>query len=77
MSRTIVDDDLQAWDVFASGGPFGLPQKPKIVFHCVSDPERRARYVHHDGDNSTAQKAVREHSNGDLREILRESVELE
>lgn len=77
MSRQIVDDDLQAWEVFASGGPHGLPQNAKIVFHCVSDPERRARYVLHAGDNSTAQKAVRELSGNELRQLLKESVELE
>ena len=77
MSRTIVDDDLLVWEVYASGGPYGLPEKPKIVFHCAGDPERRARFVHHDGDNSTAQTALREMSDTQLRGLLGKSSELD
>ena len=44
MSRTFIDDALALWEVFPSGGKFGLPQRPKIVFHPLSDSTARSRY---------------------------------
>ena len=45
MSRTFVDENLHTWEVFPSGGRFGLPERPKIVFLCLSDlsPASRGR----------------------------------
>jgi len=77
MSRIFSDRDLLSWEVFASGGDFGLPERPKVIFHCLSDPDRRARYVVHDGDNADAEREVHEMSEEQLRELLSRSVELE
>lgn len=77
MSRTFLDEDLLSWEAYASGGEFGLPDHPKIVFHCLSDPDRRARYVIHDGDNADAEEVVYDAPDTRLLEMLRESRPLE
>jgi hypothetical protein len=77
MSRIISDEGLMTWEVFASTGAFGLPQQPKIVFHCLSDPHRRPRYILHDGDNATAIGAVQSAGEDELRRLLAASQELD
>lgn len=77
MSRTIVDEDLLSWEVYASGGRYGLPDQAKIVFHCLSDPERRARYVRLPGDNADAEETVGTASEAELQRMLREAEELD
>lgn len=77
MSRVFIDDNLLSWEAYASGGKFGLPEQPKIVFHCLSEPFRRARYVRHDGDNAEAEARVHGLEEIHLREMLRESQELD
>ena len=77
MSQTFTDDDLLTWEVFASGGRFGLAIRPKVVFHCVSDPSRRPRFVQLPGDEADAEEVVHESSADHLRGLLRESSELD
>ena len=77
MSRLFTDDSLLTWEAYPSGGAFGLPDSPKIVFHCLSDPERRARWVQHSGDDADAQRAVREASDRELNRLLTVSYELD
>jgi uncharacterized protein YndB with AHSA1/START domain len=76
MSRVFTDGGLLTWEAFASTGPFGLPEQPAIVFQCLSDPDRRARYVRHDGNAAGAQRLVREVPEGELVHMLGESAEL-
>jgi hypothetical protein len=77
MSRVFTDSGLLTWEAFASGGKFGLPEQPKIVFHCLSDPDRRARYVQHEGDNADAERAVRSLPEAELEGLLGASLELD
>lgn len=77
MSRIFTDRSMLTWEAYPSGGPFGLPDNPKIVFHCISDPELRARYVEHEGDDADAGRTVRELNDGQLQELLAASTELE
>jgi hypothetical protein len=76
MSRIFSDENLLSWEAYASGGRFGLPENPKIVFHCLSNPDRIARFVDFDGDNASAQGAVQELDEDELRDMLREASEL-
>jgi len=76
MSRVISDHSLLTWEVYPSGGEFGLPVNPKIVFHCLSDPDRRARYLEYRGDTSEAERKVQEATEDDLRRMLETSTEL-
>lgn len=77
MSRLITDPELMTWEAFASGGPFGYPIRPKIVFLCLSDPDRRGRYVVHEGDNADAERAVHTLSDQELTRLLEQSKELD
>lgn len=79
-TRTIVDADLKVWEVYPSGGPFGLPTRPKVVFHCLSDPDARPRYVPRNdpkADEADAEDWVRHASDDELRDLLRASLEID
>jgi hypothetical protein len=76
MSRIFTDPDLMTWEAFSSGGPHGLPEQPKIVFNCLSDPHRRARFTTRDGHSSEAEEVVLRASEQELREMLAVSQEL-
>jgi hypothetical protein len=77
MSRVFVDENLLSWEAYASGGRFGLPDEPKVVFHCLSDRSLRARYVRIGRDNAEAQQAVASVSDDELRQLLREADPLD
>jgi hypothetical protein len=80
MSRTFIDENLHQWEVFPSGGKFGLPERPKVVFLCLSDPSpaSRGRFVLlPDADEATAQEAVCDASDDRLRELLSQSRALD
>ena len=77
MSRVFTDRSLLTWEAFASGGPFGLPQPTNIIFQCLSDPDRRARFVRYEGDNSSAERVVHELPDARLLEMLQTSAELD
>lgn len=77
MSRTFTDDNLISWEAYASGGKFGLPERAKIVFVCLSDPHLRSRYVVGPGDEAEAAGAVHNYSDDELRSMLRVAAELD
>ncbi len=70
MSRTFTDSNLLTWEAYSSGGKFGLPDRPKIVFHCLSDPHRPARYTRTEGQTIEAEATVMQASEDELREML-------
>lgn len=76
MSRTFTDENLLTWEAFASGGKFGLAIRPSIVFQCLSEPHRRARFVRQGGDEADAEETVAEAPEDRLRELLRQAEEL-
>jgi hypothetical protein len=73
MSRVFTDENLMNWEAYASGGPFGLPDRPKVVFNCLSDPAERARYVNWQGDNAAAQQAVHGMDADELKRLLEQA----
>ena len=78
MSATFTDEELVTWEAYASGGNFGLPFRPKVVFNCISDPSRRPRYVEFSGgDEADAEQLVHSFDEATLRRMLLESRELE
>lgn len=77
MSQTFTDDDLRVWEAFASGGKYGLSIRPKVIFHCVTEPGERPRFVELHGDEADAEDAVHDASVDRLKEMLRASKELE
>lgn len=76
MSRVFVDESLLTWEVYPSGGDFGLPDTPKIIFHCVSDPGRRARFLEFEGDDADAARAIEEWSDREINARLDQSEAL-
>lgn len=77
MSHTFTDENLLTWEAFASSGHFGLAIHPRIVFHCLSDPDLVPRYVVQPGVESSAEEHVIDYDETQLREMLRQSKELE
>ena len=77
MSQTFTDENLLTWEAFASGGRFGLSIRPKVIFHCLSDKSLRARYVEVQGDEADAEELIHESQTVRLRELLKESRELD
>lgn len=77
MARTFIDSDLAMWEAYSSGGDHGLPDDSKIVFHCLSRPSLRARFVVHDGDSADAEEAVREMSPDRLMHLFDESIAMD
>lgn len=77
MSRTILDEDLMEWEVYAETGPFGYPDASHVVFHCTTDLARRARYVEIEGDKAEAERIVAETPTPVLTRMLGEAVEMD
>jgi hypothetical protein len=77
MSRIFTDGDLLTWEAFASTGAFGLPDRPKIVFNCLTHQDRRARYVISEGDRSEAEGVLAEMSVEGLRDMLAQSRDVD
>jgi hypothetical protein len=77
MSQTFTDDSLLTWEAFASGGRFGLSIRPRVIFHCVSDRARPARFVEVQGDEADAEELIHDSPVERLRELLARSKELD
>ncbi|HSU17962.1 hypothetical protein [Longimicrobium sp.] len=77
MSHTFTDESLMTWEAFASSGKFGFSVRPRIVFNCLSDPNRPPRYVERPGNEAAAEEQVVEYDEKQLREMLRSSRELD
>lgn len=76
MSRVFTDAGLLTWEAYASGGKFGLPERPKIVFHCLSDSGVMPRFLVHEGDEADAAGLVHGVDEAELRKMLAASSEL-
>ena len=77
MSQTFTDANLVTWEAFSSGGRFGLSIRPKVIFHCLTDPAVAPRFVEMDGDEADAEHAIHESSNDELLQMLARSKVLE
>lgn len=69
MSRILQDPDLMDWEVYATSGAFGYPDRAQIVFACLSDRSRRARSVEQ-GDKADAERKVLDLSDDELLQLL-------
>jgi hypothetical protein len=70
MTRTIQDSDLRLWEVYASSGDFGSPDRARVVFHCLTDPGRRARYLDRDRGRADVEQEVATLSEEELGGLL-------
>ena len=76
MSRTIQDPGLQLWEVYATSGRAGFPEHARMVFQCLSEPGRRARFLEREGDKSDVENEVTSLPPADLVRLLEQSEEL-
>lgn len=76
MSRTVTDADLQVWEAYPSGSRRGFADDSIIVFRCLTDRARRARFVQMGGDAADAQGAVSTLGAPELLRLLSESKPL-
>lgn len=76
MARTILDPDLNRWEVFASTGPSGFAAPSRIVFRCVSDRSLRSRAAEFAGDHTEAEAWVERADPHHILPLLEEGVEL-
>jgi hypothetical protein len=70
MARTIQDHDLLLWEAYTAAGAFGFPDRSKLVFHCLTDPGRRARVLQRDADLSEVTAEVNTLSEAELLVLL-------
>ncbi len=76
MAKTFVDKNLLIWEAFPSGGDFGFPENPYIIFNCLSNRLTRPRVFDYKGDEADAERAVTEASPQQLLAMLEKSREL-
>ena len=76
MTRTIQDPDLQLWEVYATAAKSGFPQRSRMVFHCLTDPGRRARFLERDGDKAEVEHEVATLAPADLVGLLARAADL-
>lgn len=76
MSRQFQDSNLLKWEAYASGGAHGSADRARIVFHCLTDRNMRARFVAIEGDQADAERAVSEADEARLAELLDQAAEL-
>lgn len=76
MTRTILDQDMLTWEVYPSGGPHGVNNKPYIMFNCLSNRMLRPRYVSLTGDEADAERRVVLASNEELLAMFRQAQEI-
>ena len=77
MSHTFSDDDLRTWEVYPSGGRFGLPDNAKMVFYCLSEPHLRPRFVRTKQEDDDVQAALERASDAELLDLFRRSEPLD
>jgi hypothetical protein len=76
VSRTIQDPNLLLWEVYATAGRSGFPDHARMVFQCLSDPGRRARFLEREGDKSDVENEVATLPPDRLLEMLDTASEL-
>jgi hypothetical protein len=73
MSRSFQDPNLLTWEVYATTGAAGASDHAHVVFHCVSDPSSRGRYVVEDASLADAGKILGRLSVEELQAMLAEA----
>ncbi|NIU76103.1 MAG: hypothetical protein GWN71_21810 [Gammaproteobacteria bacterium] len=64
------------WEIYAASGAPGSRDPAKIVFHCLTDMTRRARFLAREGDRSDVERDLVRLSDSELRALLEASQPL-
>ncbi len=67
---------MLTWEVYPSGGAFGLAAEPFIVFNCLSNRMIRPRYVSTVGDEADAERTIDLASSEELLAMLKRAAEV-
>lgn len=70
MARTIQDGELLLWEAYASAGDHGFPEHARMIFHCLTDPGRRARILQREGDKSDVEGELVRLTDPELVQLL-------
>lgn len=71
MRRTFMDDQFDEWEAFVSGGQLGGVAAARVMFVCLSRPEREPRYViHESGDPADAEYELHHMSEDDVVQLF-------
>lgn len=77
MRRTFMDEQFDEWEAYVSGGQLGGKAAARIMFVCLSRPEREPRFVVHDsGDPADAETDLHGMSEQGLIELFARSEPL-
>lgn len=76
MARTIQDQELLLWEAYATSGDFGYPDQARMIFHCLTDPARRARVLERDGDKSDVEHELVTLPESELSSLLEKAEEV-
>ncbi len=68
--RTLVDDQLMEWTVWAVPSRGGRPQPGRLIFRCTSNPNERAREVTVPDGRGSAEAVLESAALADLKELL-------
>lgn len=81
MTRTFQDHNLLLWEVYAAAPRRGRDQasreQARIMFHCLTDPVRRARVLLRDEGRSAAEAMIAAAGSTELVELLASSKALD
>ena len=77
MRRTFMDDQFDEWEAFVSGGQPGGSLSARVMFVCVSSPQRAPRFVRHSsGDPAEAEHSLFHMDDPALLELFQSSEPL-
>jgi hypothetical protein len=76
MTRTFQDHDLQLWEAYANPGEQGSAERAHLLFHCLSDPGRRARVLRLEAPRSNVEQELVAADDGRLVELLGRAEEV-
>lgn len=76
MTRTLQDQDLLIWEAYATTGDYGYPQGSRMMFHCITDPGRRARFLEREWDKSDVEGELSRISDDELLRLFEETGEM-
>ncbi len=71
MRRTFMDDQFDEWEAYVSGGQPGSSLVARLMFVCISSPERQPRFVRHpSGDPAEAEHELHSMDDASLMELF-------
>lgn len=76
MTRTFQDEDLLLWEAYGAAARAGEDHGARIMFHCLTDRERRARVLERDEDRSSIEKRIVQAADAELVALLQVSERL-